>query len=126
MTEEMPADRDHDRLVPYLLGTLPDDLRQHIDARILSDEALFESLRATENELVYDYALSLLGPEERAQFEARFPANPAIRQKVANARDLLNAYVEPTVAPNRDRCHAGCSGSHSPPQPRQCWSWVGW
>lgn len=89
MTEDMSADRDHDRLVPYLLGTLPEASRRHIDDRILSDDALFESLRAAENELVYDYALSLLDSDERAQFEARFPANTAIRQKVANARDLL-------------------------------------
>jgi hypothetical protein len=85
----MPSSSYDDHLAPYLLGTLPDGPRQQIDDRLLTDELLFESLRATENELAYDYALGLLDEGARARFEQRFLNNPEIARRVDTARSIL-------------------------------------
>ena len=85
----MASHSDHDQLAPYLLGTLPDGPRQQIDDRLLTDEPLFEALRATENELAYDYALGLLDAGDRTRFEQRFLKNPEVQRRVDTARGIL-------------------------------------
>ena len=87
---DVTGDTSHDRLERYLLGTLPDAEREHIDERILTDSQLFDDLCVVENELAYDYAIGLLAGDERRLFEERFLQRPAIQARVQTARQLLD------------------------------------
>ncbi|HKP67715.1 MAG TPA: hypothetical protein VJV05_00440 [Pyrinomonadaceae bacterium] len=76
----------------YLLGEMPESERQQFEERFVADETLFYEVVERENELVDQYAAGKLGSDELTQFEKSLAANPARRQKVANAK-LINEFV---------------------------------
>ena len=100
---DVTSNTAHDQLERYLLGTLPEAERERIDERILTDGRLVDDLCVVENELAYDYAIGLLTPEERRQFEERFLHRPAIQARVRTAARLLDGIrsVEHRDAPRR-------------------------
>lgn len=72
----------------YLLGTLPEDERQRLEAAYFADPAAFERVMAAEHALVDDYLERRLPADDRDAFDRHFLATPARARRVAEARAL--------------------------------------
>lgn len=81
--------RDHDELLRrYLLGKLEDEERSRLEARLLREEDLFETVEAVEADLLDDYAHDRLAPSEREQIAERLASSPQGRSRLAVIRGL--------------------------------------
>lgn len=72
----------------YLLGLLPEDQAGALEESYFGDDEAFEEILAIDGELAADYAAGALSPEDRARFEARLAADPALSREVGLARGL--------------------------------------
>lgn len=103
MNEQLPNLRD------YLLGRLTPLQESIVEDEYFSKPALFDELRAVEDDLVDEYVRNELSPEERQLFVERFLNSTEREEKVAFARALaLSATAKPaaaqvTVLPVRSR-----------------------
>lgn len=89
-------------MVKYLLRQLPEQEQVEFEARYLSDDACFEELLATEDELRDAYARAELSGRDRDAFEQRLLATPRQRQTQEFAR-LLQQNVAEVSAASADR-----------------------
>jgi hypothetical protein len=81
--------RDQDELLKlYLLGDLEEEEESRLEARLIQEDELFESLEAAEADLLDEYAHGGLSPEERGQLERRLLSSPQARQRLAVIRGL--------------------------------------
>ena len=87
--------RDH--FVAYLLHQLPDEERNALAERCVTDPDLHAEVQMVEAELLDAYARGLASPEQRSRIEAFLLGSPAQRRKLAFAR-ALNA-VMPAAMP---------------------------
>jgi hypothetical protein len=78
--------RESDALRQYLLGLLPEEKREAIDQRILSDSEFYEQLEVTEEDLVDEYLAGGLSDQERQQFEVHFAISEERQQLVRFGR----------------------------------------
>lgn len=87
----------------YLLGQLPSEQQSQFEARLLSDDDVFEELEIVEDELVDEYLHAQLTDEDRQSFESYFMASPEHREKLTFARafrkSLTNKVGLTTQAP---------------------------
>jgi len=99
-----------DRLIHYLLGSLPEDEAECLDEMVVTDDLLASRLRLLENDLVDAYVSGSLTGQTLRRFETFYLASPRRREKVAFARRLLTvidgprdaaAAVPPPTAPAR-------------------------
>jgi methionine-rich copper-binding protein CopC len=67
---------DQTSLREYLLGSLPVERQEEIEARVLSEDLLFEELEIAEDELIDEFLADRLIASERAGFEKHFLSNP--------------------------------------------------
>jgi hypothetical protein len=93
MGSEMDAS-EKERLVSYLLGTLPVDERDSVERRYFVDDSYFEALRAAEWELVDDHLKGRLSPELERLFAGAYLAQPSRRARVELARNLMGVCSE--------------------------------
>jgi len=82
------------QMTQYLLGQLPEHEEAEMERRYLADDALFEELLATEDDLRDAYARGELSGPERVAFEQRLLTLPRQRQKQEFARMLREYLVE--------------------------------
>ena len=75
----------------YLLGELPDQERDLLEAEYFSTEDGFQELRVAEDELVEAYVAGELSPDRRARFEERYLRNEADRRRVRHTALLQEA-----------------------------------
>jgi hypothetical protein len=95
----MPRDlQDDRRLRRYLLGELPDDERERLQAAYFADDALFARLLGVEDALVDAYVRGELTESERARFEQRFGLTGRQLDRVKVARMLADAGGTPVAA----------------------------
>jgi anti-sigma factor RsiW len=93
-----------ERLIRFLLGSLPEAEHEELEERLFTDEPLQAELDATTDDLIHTYLAGGLSPEERQQFETHFLTAARHRERLAFIRELLTAVhrVEPhKVAPER-------------------------
>ncbi|HEV8578211.1 MAG TPA: hypothetical protein VGX68_03935 [Thermoanaerobaculia bacterium] len=105
----MSGDRDQDLAKRYLLGELPSEERERVEARYLEDETFFQVVVDAEARLLDAYEEGGLTEEERRHFEAYYLASPLRRRRAEVVRDLgelagvaSTAIPPPTVRPARD------------------------
>jgi hypothetical protein len=85
---------DHDRIVRYLLGTLPEDEQARLEEEYFRDDAAFDEVLALEDDLLHEYAQGGLTPSERQGLEQRLLRTPEGRERLERARALLAALAE--------------------------------
>jgi CHAT domain-containing protein len=77
----------------YLLGELaPENRRQELEERILTDDEFFEEILVAEDELTDQYLDGALTDRERERFENHFLSTPERRQKLNFAR-AMKRYI---------------------------------
>jgi hypothetical protein len=104
----MEAQLNDDRLIArYLLDDLPEAEQIQFEERYLADQAVFEQMRAIEEELIADYLRGGLAGRELARFESRYLNTPEGRERIAFAKALLEAVSEERPAPVTVRDEAG-------------------
>jgi len=79
-------------IIRYLLNELPDAEQVSFEDEYLEDEALFEQVRAVEEELIEDYVKGALSPNERRLFERHYLASEQRRARIQTARQLLHLF----------------------------------
>jgi hypothetical protein len=91
------ADEDR-RLARYVLGLLPDAEAERLDEQSIVDDEIATRLRSVEDDLVDGYVRGTLDGELLERFESWYLASPRRRDKVAFARQLLNAIDRPPTS----------------------------
>jgi CHAT domain-containing protein/tetratricopeptide (TPR) repeat protein/anti-sigma-K factor RskA len=79
---------DELRVRSYLLGELAQEEARRLDERLLREEEFVEQVLLIEDELIDDYALGDLSPEERERFEKHFLITPKRRRKLMMVEGL--------------------------------------
>lgn len=77
----------------YLLGRLPDEERERIEALLFDDEDAFEAIRDAEDDLIDRYVAGELTPEDRDAFEHAFAISTSRQQRIALARTLAQGLA---------------------------------
>lgn len=98
------TDYDKDKLIRYLLGTLPEDATERLDELSFTSDDLARDLEAAENELVDGFIAGELAPAEAELFRSNYLATPLRRRKVEFARALQRM---PTPDKIVDRASSG-------------------
>ena len=84
---------DRTEIRQYLLGEVTRESRlRRIEEMILTDEAFYEELLVSEDELIDEYVRESLSASERERFESHFLSTPERRRKLKFAR-ALRRYV---------------------------------
>ena len=83
-----------DSIRRYLLGDLPEQEREQVEQRLMSDDDLYEQLLVAEDELIDEYVSSELPEQERAKFSRHFLSVPELRQDVKFASVLRKRALE--------------------------------
>ena len=93
---------DQQRLVAYLLGTLPEETAERLDELSVTDTTFADSLAAAEHDLIDSYIRGELQGETLERFRQQYLASPFRREKVDLAR-ALRAFTEsqPTASAAR-------------------------
>ena len=95
-------------LTDYLLGDLPDEERERLEARYFVDDQSYQELRAAERDLMDRYVRNDLTATERERFESYFLSSGGRRERLAFARAL--AQVTATApAPPPDAPPSACA-----------------
>jgi hypothetical protein len=79
---------DQQRLVAYLLGSLPDDAAERLDELSVTDAAFADALVVAEHDLIDAYIRGELNGETLERFRSHYLASPFRREKVELARAL--------------------------------------
>jgi hypothetical protein len=87
-----------EQLVRYLLGQLPEEDSERLDALCLADDEIAGRLQAVENDLVDRYANGTLAGPTLSQFQRIYLTSPRRLQKVRFAESLLQLTQRPSVS----------------------------
>jgi hypothetical protein len=87
-----------EQLVRYLLGQLPEEDSERLDALCLADDEIASRLQAVENDLVDRYASGTLAGPTLSQFQRVYLTSPRRLQKVRFAESLLQITQRPSVS----------------------------
>lgn len=89
--------KDMNEIMQYLLGILPEEARQRVEQRLLTDEDFFEELLVSEDELTDLYLNENLSSEDRDRFESHFLSTPERHQQLTFAKALSQCVAENSV-----------------------------
>lgn len=78
----------------FLLGRLHQEVAVEIEERSLVDEAFFDEIEEAEDELIDDYLLGSLSPEETNYFAQRSRSWPGINERLRVRKALLGALKQ--------------------------------
>jgi hypothetical protein len=98
----MPLPREtlhDDRLIQYLLGSLPEDEMECLDEQSIVDDQLATRLKLLEDDLVDAYASGTLKGETLRRFESFYLTSPRRRNKAAFTKRFLAAIDTPGEHP---------------------------
>ncbi|HMI52113.1 MAG TPA: hypothetical protein VK525_11405 [Candidatus Saccharimonadales bacterium] len=112
-----------DQLVQYLLGTLPEEETERLDALSVSDDAFALRLLATENDLVDAYARGELAGETRNQFETFYANSSVRREKLAFAEAFRRVATARAASAAETKNVARSSGRSFFSIPKLTWQW---
>jgi hypothetical protein len=92
---------DDQRLVRYLLGSLPEDETERLDEMSVADDQFAAHLSAVEHDLVDAYVKGELSGDTLDRFTTHYLSSPATREKVRFADALLEYQrrAAPAAAP---------------------------
>jgi hypothetical protein len=96
MSVSQEAGRDDRQLTRYLLGLLPEEEREQVDASSIVDDTIAWRLRAIENDLVDAYARGTLSKDVAWSFESHYLSSPRRRAKARFAARFVRA-IDPAV-----------------------------
>jgi len=99
MTVMPPDVEDEVRLRRYLLGELPDEDRERLQAAYFADGELFVRLLGVEEDLIDAYVRGELTEGDRVRFEQRFGRTARQLDRIKIARMLAGATAAPVRAP---------------------------
>jgi hypothetical protein len=104
----VPSEVDDEvRLRRYLLGDLPDEDRERLQAAYFADGELFVRLLGVEDDLIDAYVRGELTEAERARFEQRFGRTARQLDRIRVARMLAGAAAVPVTAATRMSADGG-------------------
>jgi hypothetical protein len=89
-------------IIRYLLGDISEKERDEIEDLYRDDDDFFERLLITEDELLDAYVQGELSDQERGRFEDFFLISDTRRERLENARLLLNMPPASPVAEKKD------------------------
>ncbi|HXM40353.1 MAG TPA: hypothetical protein VN924_03830 [Bryobacteraceae bacterium] len=78
----LPEPGERSRLTAYLLNRLPESEVREVEERYFADDAFFVLAGACEQELIRDYLLKRLSPDDARSFERKYLSLPGLREKV--------------------------------------------
>jgi hypothetical protein len=93
---------ERQELREYLLGQLPEDAANELDARLFSDDDLLGELQDEQDSLIEHYLRGRLTEKESAFFGAQIARSPSLQEKVDSLRVLL-AVLEKQPARSTSR-----------------------
>jgi len=82
---------DRQQLRDYLLGQLPEDTANELDARLFAEDDLLREFRYEQDALIEDFLSNRLIEKEAAFFREQIARSPSLQGKVASLRVLLLA-----------------------------------
>lgn len=82
----------------YLLGRMADAERDELEKRLLAEDAAYEDVLATEDELIDEYLAGGGSSADRRAFEERLLPHARIRERVAYVRRLRTLAAEAAAA----------------------------
>lgn len=88
---------ERQELREYLLGRLPDDSANELDARLFADDDLHSELLAEQDSLIEDFLGGRLKEEEESSFRTQIARSPSLKEKVDSFRVLLTALERQTA-----------------------------
>ena len=94
----MESSNQENLIARYLLGELPEADADALELRLLAEPDWADEMQAVEYELMDRYVRNQLHATQRQRFEAHYLATPLHRERLATARELLQAADEFTVA----------------------------
>jgi hypothetical protein len=95
---------DNTKMQKYLLGELPEEVRERLEEAYFADDGLYERLLAVEDELIHAYARGELSQPDRERFESRFLTSGVQRQKVEFVKALLrSSSFQPAIKTSSTR-----------------------
>jgi len=95
-----PVTEDDTPIRDFLLGKTPEENRDQLEQRLLTDPDFSEWVSAIEEELIEDYTAGLLSRNERHRFEDRFLVTEERRRRVRFSAALAQVKV-PVAAARR-------------------------
>lgn len=96
-----------DLIVRYLLDQTTPEERATLEARYMEDDAFFQELVDTENELVDSYVRGEMASSERQEFERYYLTIPERHERVANARAIQDLRRQDARPVRRSRMQSG-------------------
>jgi hypothetical protein len=75
----------------YLLGRLPDNAADDLDARLFSDDDLHRAIEEERESLMEDFLQGRLSPQDEARFHSLCVRSPELQIQVSSLRTLLAA-----------------------------------
>ncbi|HEY6806241.1 MAG TPA: hypothetical protein VI306_21865 [Pyrinomonadaceae bacterium] len=81
----------------FLLGKLAPELVDSFEESLFTDDAVFEEVEISEDDLVEAYVSDELSPEERKQFERTLLRSPRLAQRIQVTKRLLMKASPPPV-----------------------------
>lgn len=99
----------------YLLGEMPEEEAEALEAAVFEEDQVHEALRSWEVALIGDFLDEALAPERRARFEAKYLAHPAQRERVAFEQALRARAAAPATEASSPRAEAHARESRSRP-----------
>lgn len=113
-------------LTRYLLGALPAEEAERLDALSIADDEFAWCLSAVENDLVDDFVQGELLGETLEQFKTFYLSSPKRLEKVAFAKTFLRLDEKAAVAPSRlapAKPTPSSKPEERPPKEQSPWSW---
>ncbi|HMV81931.1 MAG TPA: CHAT domain-containing protein [Blastocatellia bacterium] len=107
---------EENKIRRYLLGDLPDEVKQQVEENLLQDDEYADWLLVIEDELVDDYERAGLPAEERQLFEQHFLTTPERRQKLLIARSAFHHVAAQTFGENTVKVESLKTASEQEPR----------
>jgi tetratricopeptide (TPR) repeat protein len=102
----------------YLLSRLPDEEREAVELRMVTDKAFNDEVEAAEQELVDQYLASELSDADRTLFEQNFYSTPHGREQVAFAEAFKRAVPPKEEAGGQKKTDFRPTPLLRPPEPQ--------
>jgi anti-sigma factor RsiW len=113
--KQTTQDVELDLISRYLLGELPEDQLTRLEERYFTDPSFLQHVETVEDDLIDAYIRQEMSTLERQHFENYFLASPGRRERVAQARALIQRLTQqsPVTDPSRAPDSSIKSGSVS-------------